>query len=85
LLSKIRWKQIAKKGWRIQEPNDNLLLEESSVFLKEPVDLIIDHQVKTKQHLCEELALNQSDIETLANLTKGYLSPNDNNNNILSF
>lgn len=79
------WKQIAKKGWRTREPYDDELLNESPALLKEAIDLILNHRVKSKRQLCEEFNLNQFDIEALANLSYGYLNENDGQGKIVSF
>ncbi|MEM5649602.1 ImmA/IrrE family metallo-endopeptidase [Bacillus cereus] len=79
------WKQIAKKGWRTQEPYDDLLQSESPLLLKEAIDLIIDNHVKTKKQICEEVRLCQSDIEAIVNLPVGYLDENKGKGTVISF
>ncbi|MDA6131280.1 hypothetical protein OSK38_28435, partial [Escherichia coli] len=68
------WKQIAKKGWRTKEPYDDVLFDESPTLFKEALDLILNHNVKSKKQICDELKLNQRDIEALMNLPNGYLN-----------
>lgn len=79
------WKQIAKNGWRTKEPYDELLLNESPTLLKDAIELITKHRVKTKKELCEEIKLSQSDIEVLANLPYEYFNEIKGNSNIISF
>ncbi|EJV49188.1 hypothetical protein IEK_02898 [Bacillus toyonensis] len=79
------WKQIAKKGWRIHEPYDDVLQNESPLLLKEAIDLIIDNHVKMKKQLCEEVRLCQSDIEAIVNLPIGYLDENKGKGTVISF
>ncbi|MEK3821350.1 XRE family transcriptional regulator [Cytobacillus sp. FSL W8-0315] len=79
------WKQIAKKGWRTKEPYDDVLLNESPTILQDAIELILNHHVKTKKQLCDELRLNQKDIEALTNLPPGYLIESRTGDNIISF
>lgn len=79
------WKQINKKGWRTKEPYDDLLYEESPVLLKEALDLILKHNVKSKNVISSELAIHQYDIEALSNLPHGYLNESQDKRNIVSF
>lgn len=79
------WKQIAKNGWRTKEPYDELLLNESPTLLKDAIELIIKHRVKTKTELCEEIKLSKFDIEVLANLPYEYFNEIKGNSNIISF
>lgn len=79
------WKQIASKGWRVKEPYDDLLLKETPILLKEAIDLIITHNVKSKSELCDEIKLSSTDIEALANLPYGYFNQSSDKSNIISF
>ncbi|RPK02404.1 hypothetical protein EH11_01734 [Bacillus subtilis] len=66
------WRQISSKGWRKGEPFEPAI-EEIPVLLKQAFDLIIEHQVKSKNQLAEEISLNIEEIESLANLDEGFL------------
>ncbi|MGE7609643.1 helix-turn-helix domain-containing protein [Peribacillus frigoritolerans] len=79
------WKSIAKKGWRIKEPYDDQILNESPTLLKEAINLIIEHNVKTKKQLCEDIKLSDFDIESLSNLPDGYFVENEGYGNIVKF
>lgn len=79
------WKQINKKGWRFEEPHDELLIEEPPSLLKDAFDLIFEHNVRSKKQLCNEIGLSHFDIEILANLPNGYLNNNIDKKNIISF
>jgi Zn-dependent peptidase ImmA (M78 family)/DNA-binding XRE family transcriptional regulator len=79
------WKQIAKKGWRIKEPFDDVLINESPSLLKEATELILKHKVKTKKQMSDELKLNLRDLEALMNLPVGYFNETNSRDNIISF
>ncbi len=66
------WKSIAKKGWKLSEPLDDELEQEEAKMLKDAIELIINHDVKSKKRLCEELKLNKEDIQNLTKLPKNY-------------
>ena len=80
------WKQINKKGWRKQEPEDDSLSVEKPTLFKESIDMLLNHNVKSKKLICQEIALNHMEIELLANLPKNYLADSDTSkNNIITF
>lgn len=79
------WKLIARKGWRIKEPNDEVLLKESPSILKEAVNLLVDNDVRTKKQLYEEIKLNKRDIEALTGLPMGYFDESEERGKIVSF
>lgn len=79
------WRQIAKKGWRKQEPYDEVLKEELPSLLKEAFDLIVSHNVRTKEELLKEIGLNSSDIENISSLAPGYFNESKKKSNIISF
>ncbi|MCY8579347.1 ImmA/IrrE family metallo-endopeptidase [Bacillus haynesii] len=66
------WRQISSKGWRKSEPFEELIVEEP-VVLKQAFELIINHEVKSKGQLVDDLSLNREDIEELSNVEKGFL------------
>ncbi|RUS55086.1 hypothetical protein QI30_08970 [Kurthia sp. 3B1D] len=66
------WKSIAKNGWKLVEPLDDELEKEEAKMLKDAIELIINHDVKSKKYLCEELKLNKEDIQNLTRLPKNY-------------
>jgi len=79
------WKQISKKGWRTKEPYDDVLLKEKPILLKEAIELINTHNVKTKVELRDEVKLSANDIEAIATLPQGYFSQYTGKDNVIFF
>lgn len=79
------WKLISKKGWRTKEPYDDILLKEKPILLKEAIELINTHNVKTKIALRDEIKLSANDIESIATLPKGYFNEYTGKDNIIFF
>lgn len=79
------WKKIAKNGWKMNEPDDEYLIEENAMILREAIELIIDNNVMEKKQLRNMFAKNESDIVLLANLEYDYFLHEDKNNNIVEF
>jgi Zn-dependent peptidase ImmA (M78 family)/DNA-binding XRE family transcriptional regulator len=79
------WKVLAKKGWRTKEPDDNLLLEETPSILNEAIKLIVDHGVKSRKQLLEEINLYKGDIETICTLPHGYFREATGEGKVVSF
>lgn len=79
-------KVLAKKNMRTKEPLDDNIAYEKPNALKQAIELILDHGVKSKSGIVNEIGLSREDIEAFCNLEKGYL--NDENNydgNVISF
>ncbi|MEO2601360.1 helix-turn-helix domain-containing protein [Clostridium butyricum] len=81
-------KQLSKKGWRVKEPLDDLIVTPKPVLLKRAIDMLTTNDVMNETEIVSELsnygmALNADDIEMLLSLDKGRLRCNDTNNNIV--
>ncbi|MFJ7310825.1 helix-turn-helix domain-containing protein [Peribacillus frigoritolerans] len=79
------WKQIAKKGWRTKEPCDDQLIIEEPSLLKDAIELLVSHQVKSKKQLCNEFNLDPEDIASIANLPIDYFDDNKALGKLITF
>ncbi|MDZ5034274.1 ImmA/IrrE family metallo-endopeptidase, partial [Clostridium perfringens] len=75
-------KQLSKKGWRVKEPLDDLIVTPKPVLLKRAIDVLITNDVMNETEIVNELAnygmaLNTDDIEMLLSLDKGRLRKKD--------
>ena len=83
-------KQLSKKGWRVKEPLDDLIVTPKSVLLKKSIDMLIANDIMNEVEIVNELAnyglaLNTDDIEMLLSLDKGKLQKKDSNNIVINF
>ncbi|MDZ7542669.1 ImmA/IrrE family metallo-endopeptidase, partial [Clostridium perfringens] len=82
-------KQLSKKGWRVKEPLDDLIVTPKPVLLKRAIDVLITNDVMNETEIVNELAnygmaLNTDDIEMLLSLDKGRLRKKDSNNIVIN-
>ena len=82
-------KQLSKKGWRVKEPLDDLIVTPKPVLLKKSIDMLITNDVMNEIEIVNELsnygmALNADDIEMLLSLEKGRLRKKDSNNIVIN-
>lgn len=68
------WINLSRRGWRTEEPLDNLLEPEEPKLLRRSFQLVIEEGVKSREDIVTELRMNPFDIEDLAGLSRGYLS-----------
>jgi len=84
------WKIINKKGWRINEPLDNILKTQEPSLLKTAIEILLENDVFTPSEFLQELdeqglAMTREEIEDLLCLPQGMLINNvQNSNNIIS-
>jgi Zn-dependent peptidase ImmA (M78 family)/transcriptional regulator with XRE-family HTH domain len=71
-------KQISKFKIRIHEPLDDEIPMEEPVLLKQAIEMLIEHKVKTPSMIINELNLPTEDIEEICNLDNNRLSSQDN-------
>ncbi|WP_330502421.1 XRE family transcriptional regulator [Peribacillus frigoritolerans] len=67
-------KQMSMKKMRTKEPLDDVYPIQQPVVLKKSVTMLLEHEVKDKLQLIQEMALPQEYIEMLCNLEKGTLN-----------
>ncbi|AVG12663.1 hypothetical protein [Paenibacillus larvae] len=73
-------KKLAKNNQLIKEPLDggNELPFEEPSALKQAIEALVNHKIKTKQAVVNEICLPYEEIEVFANLEPGYLLQNEN-------
>lgn len=82
-------KQLSKKGWKVKEPLDDLIVTPKPVILKKAIDMLITNDVMNEIEIVNELAnygmaLDTDDIEMLLCLDRGRLRKNDGNNIVIN-
>ncbi len=78
--------KLSKNGWLKDEPLDKEFEFEEPSALKQAMELIIEHNVKTKSDIVYEIGLPREEIEILSNLEPGFLLEEDKSNGkIFSF
>lgn len=82
-------KQLSKKGWKVKEPLDDLIVTPKPVILKKAIDMLITNDVMNEIEIVNELAnygmaLDTDDIEMLLCLDRGRLRKNDSNNIVIN-
>lgn len=72
-------RQISQKGWRTNEPLDDIKEVSNPVSMKQAVELLIENDYATGEELVRRLSheyglsLNRNEVEDLLGLEKGYL------------
>ncbi|WP_165076102.1 helix-turn-helix domain-containing protein [Paludisphaera rhizosphaerae] len=61
------------RGWRLKEPNDDLIPLESPRFLRRSIEMLVDKSFVDPMELPFFVGLDPSDVEELAGLPSGYL------------
>jgi Zn-dependent peptidase ImmA (M78 family) len=79
------WINRARRGWRTQEPLDDIVEPELPRFLPRSVQLLVEQRVVSRQDFPFQVALPASDIEELVGLRPGYFSEAEDPDPILSF
>lgn len=67
-------KRISFKGWRKNEPLDDILPVEEPTLLKDATELLIDNEVLTKQEMLNEINMYSRDIVELCNLPVDFFN-----------
>lgn len=73
------WKHYSAKGWRKQEPLDDVLEPEKPRLLSRSIRLLIDENVRTREELLSDFRLYSHDVESLCGLPRGYMSKKEDN------
>ena len=67
------WRQMNARKIRTFEPLDDKLVPEEPSVLKQGMDMLLNHQVQSKDNITDNLLFSSSDIETLCGLEPGKL------------
>jgi len=77
------FKYCSSRGWRKNEPLDDVLLVENPRLLSRSIRLLVENGIKSRKQLLNDFRLNSVDIESLAGLPRGYM--NDTQAEIFNF
>jgi Zn-dependent peptidase ImmA (M78 family)/DNA-binding XRE family transcriptional regulator len=67
--------QINKKGYRKNEPLDNVLQFEQPYLIKQAIELLVENNVVAPQNILDEIALKKEETDELFSLPEYLLSP----------
>ena len=68
------WVNLSKRGWRTNEPLDDLLETERPRLLRKAIELLIESHVKEPREIASEICLSRADICELAGLEPSTLT-----------
>ena len=68
------WINSSRRGWRREEPYDDVMEVEEPRLLRRSFELILQNGTQTAEDVVARLALSLPDVESLAGLTRGFLS-----------
>lgn len=68
------WKHYSARGWRKNEPLDDVLVPESPRLLARSVKLLIEERIRSRRDLLEDFRLSAADVESLCGLPRGFMS-----------
>jgi Zn-dependent peptidase ImmA (M78 family) len=68
------WKHFSARGWRKNEPLDDVLVREEPRLLCRSVRLLIDERVCGREELLNDFRLHARDVESLCGLPPGYMT-----------
>ena len=68
------WKYYSARGWRKNEPLDDVLEPEHPRLLSRSIRLLVEEGVRSREALLNDFRLNGSDVEALCGLPRGYMT-----------
>ncbi|MGY4572970.1 MULTISPECIES: helix-turn-helix domain-containing protein [Bradyrhizobium] len=68
------WINYNRRGWRGEEPLDNLLKFEEPRVLRRGFEALVDENVRSRDQIIDDLCLPTREIEQLSALPTGYLA-----------
>jgi hypothetical protein len=68
------WINYNRRGWRGEEPLDNVLKFEEPRLLRRGFETLVDGGVRSKEQIVNDLCLPPREIEQLGALPPGYFS-----------
>jgi Zn-dependent peptidase ImmA (M78 family)/DNA-binding XRE family transcriptional regulator len=76
------WINLARRGWKRQEPMDTTLPTEEPRFLQRCFAMLIEKRLVRREEFPLQLSLNYSDIQELANLPTDFFGPIDETHDV---
>jgi Zn-dependent peptidase ImmA (M78 family) len=71
------WRTLSARGWRTAEPLDDEIPVEQPRLLGRAIEIVLSQGILSKEAVMDALALPGADIEDMAVLPRGILSPPD--------
>lgn len=71
------WKHYSARGWRKNEPLDDILPSEEPRLLARSVRLLLDEGIRTKNAMRADFRLHAPDIESLCALPRGFMTSSE--------
>jgi hypothetical protein len=71
------WINYNRRGWRGEEPLDNILKFEEPRVLRRGFEALVDENVRSKEQIVDDLCLPTRELEHLSSLPAGYFSGNN--------
>jgi hypothetical protein len=68
------WINYNRRGWRGEEPLDNVIKFEEPRILRRSFEALVDEGIKTKDQILDDLNLPPRELEELGALPPGYFS-----------
>lgn len=68
------WKYYSARGWRKNEPLDDVLVPEEPRLLARSIRLLVDEGVRSRDALLGDFRLPATDVESLCGLPRGYMT-----------
>jgi Zn-dependent peptidase ImmA (M78 family)/transcriptional regulator with XRE-family HTH domain len=68
------WINYNRRGWRGEEPLDNILKFEEPRLLRRGFEALVDENVRSKEQIIDDLCLPPRELEQLSALPPGYFS-----------
>jgi Zn-dependent peptidase ImmA (M78 family)/DNA-binding XRE family transcriptional regulator len=68
---------ISARGWRRQEPLDDMIEVERPRLLRRSIEMLMDKHIVSASEIPFRLRLDQADVEELAGLDQGYFREHD--------
>ena len=62
------WINLNRRGWKKEEPLDNLMEPETPKLIRRSIEMLISENVRRPEHIIADLHIASSDIEELAGL-----------------
>jgi Zn-dependent peptidase ImmA (M78 family)/transcriptional regulator with XRE-family HTH domain len=72
--SKRLWVMMARRGWRREEPLDDVIPVEEPRLLRTAFELLVQRQPNLRSSFGTQIGLSDSDVEELGSLPAGFLS-----------
>lgn len=67
-------RSIYSRGWRVNEPGDDKIVQEKPELIKDSIMLMVEHNIKSPLGLIDDLLMPSDDITELCGLEKDFFN-----------